>query len=356
MSLTAVLITGLFAGGISCAAVQGGLLAGLVARQHPHTASAASPTRSRSADRRTRTADDLLPVTAFLAGKLASHTMLGALLGAVGAAVQLSPTARAWMQISAGAVIVAFGLAQLGVGPFRRLTVTPPTSWLRLVRGRARSEAAFAPAVLGFATVLVPCGVTVSVQALALASGSAGRGALIMAVFVLGTAPLFALLGYAARRAVGAWHGRLAAATGLVLLATGLFTVNGGLTVVDSPLAARNWQIGPDRDTASAPAPATASTGADGRQEIVVVADAESYQPETVTARAGVPTTLVVRAQGARGCVRAFVIESMNRQWTLPTNGDTRIDLGVLAPGDLLYSCAMGMYSGQITAVETQGS
>jgi len=33
VNLTAVLLTGLLAGGVSCAAVQGGLLAALIARQ-----------------------------------------------------------------------------------------------------------------------------------------------------------------------------------------------------------------------------------------------------------------------------------------------------------------------------------
>ncbi len=33
MNLAAVLVTGLFAGGVSCAAVQGGLLTGLITRQ-----------------------------------------------------------------------------------------------------------------------------------------------------------------------------------------------------------------------------------------------------------------------------------------------------------------------------------
>ena len=366
MSLSAVLATGLFAGGISCAAVQGGLLAGLVARQSAGSPSSGvaqsagtAPVDRRNA--RARAADDILPVGAFMLGKLVSHALLGALLGALGATVQMSPAARVWTQLSAGVLIVAFGLAQLGVGPFKRLTVTPPASWARFVRGRARSQAALAPAALGFLTVLVPCGVTLSVQALALASGSIALGAATMAVFVLGTGPLFAVLGYAARRTAAAWQGRLGAATGLVVLAMGLYTVNGALTLADSPLAVRNWPAMTDARTEPAgTTPAAAAPpvtiGSDGRQQIVVVAGRESYQPETLAARAGVPTTLVVRAKGARGCVRAFVIPSMNRQWTLPVNGDVRIDLGVLPVGDLLYSCAMGMYSGQITARDPQGS
>lgn len=136
----------------------------------------------------------------FLAGKLGSHTVLGALLGALGGAVQLSPGARTALQLFAGAMIIVFGLAQLRVPGFRNIVIEPPLSWMKVVRNRSRSQSALAPALLGAATVLIPCGVTLSVEALALASGSALSGAAIMAVFVLGTSPLFALLGYAARR------------------------------------------------------------------------------------------------------------------------------------------------------------
>ncbi len=106
MSLTAVLVTGLFAGGVSCAAVQGGLLTGLVTRQQSGTASSTrdrvqTPARPRTKPARetrtparpwtTRIADDLAPVGGFLAGKLLSHAVLGALLGHHGTVVELSP-------------------------------------------------------------------------------------------------------------------------------------------------------------------------------------------------------------------------------------------------------------------------
>jgi hypothetical protein len=38
-------------------------------------------------------------------------------------------------------------------------------------------------------------------------------------------------------------------------------------------------------------------------------------------------------------------------QRILPVNGDTVIDLGVLTPGRLDYSCGMGMYTGRLTIV-----
>ncbi|MGR6319416.1 sulfite exporter TauE/SafE family protein [Micromonospora soli] len=380
MNLGAVLVTGLFAGGVSCAAAQGGLLTGLVARQRGVAASntpgarpeatagcrqeravaleprEAWPERVLGGLRaaRDRAGDDLAPVAAFLGGKLVSHTLLGALLGALGAAVQLSPTMRVWTQLAAGALIMAFGLAQLGVNPFTRLTIGTPTAWSRFVRGRARSEAAFAPALLGFVTILVPCGVTLSVEALAVASSSALAGAATMAVFVIGTAPQFTILGYVAR-AAAAWRSRLVLATGLLMLGIGLYTLNAGLTLADSPLAARNLSValGFGADPAVG-GPAVVHRYLDGRQEVVVTARSDGYEPANVAVAAGVPTTLVVRSQNNHGCTRALVVSGLERQWMLPESGETRIDLGVLQPGVLSYTCGMGMYGGQLTITNRQ--
>jgi sulfite exporter TauE/SafE len=353
VNLTAVLLTGLLAGGVSCAAVQGGLLAGLITRQR--AAATPAPTRggrnraatvdSRSA--MVRLGDDLVPVGGFLAGKLVSHTALGAALGALGGVVQLSVGPRTGLQLAAGALIIVVGLAQLGLPGFRRIVIEPPRSWTRLVRGRARSQAALAPALLGLASVLIPCGVTLSVEALALASGSALSGAAIMAVFVIGTSPLFALLGYAARKAATAWRGRLAAITGVVVLAFGLYTFNGGLELAGSPLAASRLPATLGWRTPAADA-STAST-VEGQQKVVITARTGSYEPANVVIRAGLPTVLIVHSDNAQGCVRSFVIPSRDVQEILPVRGDTRIDLGVVEPGTLAYSCGMGMYTGTIT-------
>jgi sulfite exporter TauE/SafE len=365
VNLAAVLVTGLFAGGVSCAAVQGGLLTGLITRQRAATAEPASPPRQATgrtrnngtskqvvltAERRSwrvQLGDDLAPVGGFLAGKLVSHTLLGALLGALGGAVELSVGVRTWLQIGAGALIIVFGLAQLGVPRFRGIVVEPPLSWMRIVRNRARSRAALAPALLGLATVLIPCGVTLSVEALALTSGSALAGAATMAVFVLGTGPLFAVLGYAARKAATAWRGRLALVTGLAVLGMGLYTLNGGLELAGSPLAAS--RIAETVGFTETPADTTAASTVDGAQTVVITATSSSYSPENVQVRSGVPTTLVVKSNGAAGCIRSFVIR--DEQKILPVRGETRIGLGVLQPGRLDYACGMGMYTGHLTIV-----
>lgn len=362
MHLLTVFLTGLFAGGVSCAAVQGGLLAGLVTRQKataattgPATGSAAKSngklstlTATPTSSWRTQLGDDLAPVGGFLAGKLVSYTLVGGMLGALGTLIALSPHTRAVVQVLAGLLIIAFGLAQLDVPGFRGFTLTPPESWIRFLRGRARSSSAIAPAVLGFAAILVPCGVTLSVMALAMTSGSAWAGAAIMAVFVVGTAPLFTLIGYAANKAATAWKGRLAAATGIVVLLSGLYALNGGLTLMDSPFAAKNLTATLGIGQPAIPDSSTV-TMQNGAQTGVITVSPGRYSPANLAIKAGVPTTLVFRSENAAGCVAALVIPSLGVQTVLPENGDSKIDLGAPQAGRIDYSCAMGMYSGTIT-------
>ncbi|MBA2324183.1 MAG: sulfite exporter TauE/SafE family protein [Pseudonocardiales bacterium] len=375
MNLTAVLLTGLLAGGVSCAAVQGGLLAGLITRQRgatrtatPATMPAPAPARHAAPARaithtttHTTTGstwsvlgDDLTPVGAFLTGKLLSHTLLGALLGALGTAVQPSVRVNTALQIIAGSLIITFGLAQLGVPGFRRFVIEPPMSFSRVVLRSTRSQTAFAPALLGLASILIPCGVTLSVEALALTSGSPAAGAATMAVFVLGTSPLFALLGYVARKAATAWRGRLAIATGVAVVIMGLLTLNGGLELAGSPLAASHLLTATRQNTpatsAAAASAAASVTVTGGRQTITIAATSDGYTPDTVTARAGIPTSLVIRSAGARGCIRSFTIPDRDLQKILPATGETRIELGALPTGTLDYACGMGMYTGEITA------
>lgn len=344
MDFVAVLLTGLLAGGLSCTAVHGGLLAGLLSRQKREAEESAAP-GSYSLNRSHPLRAELMPVGAFLIAKLFSHALLGAALGALGSVAEVSVQARSWLQLAAGALVISFGLAQLNVPAFRRIAIRPPTSWAQSLDRQAWTRQTTAPALLGAATVLLPCGVTVSVQALALASGSALNGAALMAVFVLGTSPVFGLFGYAAQRAARAWRGRFGVIVGLAVLIAGLYTLNGGLELLGSPLAATNLtQRFSERDESTSSAVSTAN----GAQEVNVIVSSRGYSPRSIRVRSGIPTTMTLRSVQALGCVRSFAIPSRNQERSLPENGTTRIALGTLSPGILHYSCSMGMYTGRL--------
>lgn len=296
----------------------------------------------------------MVPVGAFLAGKLVSHTLLGALLGLFGEVLQPSPRARAVMLIVAGLLMVLFALDLFGVKAVQRLVPRPPAAFGRVLRRSAKTGSAVTPALIGFATVLVPCGVTLSVELVAVTSGSPMGGAAVMAGFVIGTAPLFAVLGYLFRRTSQAWSGRLAAVTGVVVLATAAWTVVSGLQ-------AGGWA---SFSLSGAPAAQAAGESSDAVQELpavqgpgladtakkqrIVVTVTWTYSPAKIVAKAGVPTTLVVRSKDASGCARAFTIPELGIEEFVQENGDLELDLGVRKPGTLRFSCAMGMAGGAI--------
>ena len=363
MSVALAFTTGLLAGGASCAAVQGGLLATSVAQRHPAdspartaregVAPASGPPLSRPGLKA-----DATPVLGFLTGKLAAHVALGALLGALGAAVQPGFRARATILIAAGMLMVAFGLSLAGVIP--RIQVAPPAAVGRWVRTRSKAGGWWGPGALGAATVLLPCGVTLSMELLAATSGSPAAGAAIMGAFVLGTVPLFAVVGYALRRSARLLQGRLALATAVLVVVSGLVSVNSGLVLSGSSVTAgRAWRALTSAEastTDSAPGGLFALPDAtqlpDGGQAVDITVRDSSYLPSRINARAGVPTVLRLRTSRTRGCTRAFVIPSLGVERVLPESGEVLVDVGVLSPGTLDYTCGMGMYHG---AIEVRG-
>jgi sulfite exporter TauE/SafE len=353
VNLWSVFVTGLLAGGASCAVVQGGLLASAVARRHDAQADHDSdPSRF----------DDAVPVGGFLAGKLVSHTIAGALLGLIGDAAQLGFRTRAYMQIGAGVLMILLAANLLGVRALGRLVPQPPAVITRLIRQRARSRDVLAPAVLGFLTIFIPCAVTMSVMVLAVASGSPVVGALGMAIFVLGTSPLFAALGYAVRRSGNLLRGYLGKAAAVAVIVAGLLSINSGLVLSGSSFTLEGaWDRvrGADdthtnntdtADGAMPPGDGSSAVTMDpaGIQQVLIEVGKRSYQPSRVGVRAGVPTRLILRTRGLSACTNGFVIPSAGIERSLPATGDTAVDLGTLKPGRIDYTCSMGMYGGVI--------
>ncbi|MHB1334946.1 MAG: cupredoxin domain-containing protein [Candidatus Humimicrobiaceae bacterium] len=91
------------------------------------------------------------------------------------------------------------------------------------------------------------------------------------------------------------------------------------------------------------------STISSGDKQIIEVTASRGYSPKNITAKAGVPTILVMKSEGAYGCERAFNIPDLNISKILPENGQTEFDLGTQAKGTKLVGvCSMGMYYFQI--------
>jgi len=201
MNLIAIFLTGLTTGGLSCLAMQGGLLTSVISNQKgEELGDKPVATSLKKIDLL-----DWQPALLFLAAKLVSHTMLGFLLGWLGSQFELNLTVRLLFQAVAAFFMLATAGNLLNLHPlFRYVVIQPPRFVQRLVKNSTKSKAIFTPAVLGFLTIFIPCGITQAMEVLAVTSGSAVMGALILFFFVLGTSPLFALLGIATAKAFGA--------------------------------------------------------------------------------------------------------------------------------------------------------
>lgn len=100
------------------------------------------------------------------------------------------------------------------------------------------------------------------------------------------------------------------------------------------------------RDGASV-ASASNVTVVDGKQ-IVEVSAKGGYSPRTSVAKAGVPTVLRFKTDGAYDCSTSVRIPSLNVSERLPATGVTDIDVGTPQVATLQGTCSMGMYSFEV--------
>ena len=349
--LVVAFITGVTTGGLSCLAVQGGLLASSLAHQIEQgyveqvaqgkgrkKAKAIEPVRTNSA----------LPIFLFLVAKIVAYTLLGALLGLVGSYLTLSPMTRAILMIAIGVFMIGNALRMFNVHPiFRYFSIEPPKFITRYIRRTAKGTDTFTPLFLGALTVFIPCGVTQAMMATALGTGSVAMGAALMFAFTLGTSPVFFIVAYLTTELGARLEKLFMRFVAVVVLILGLVTVNGGLNVLGSPLSAQNLtrNLFPSNNPGSAPVAQAPSANGD----VVLYVRNDGYFPQTVSAPAGRDFTLSLVTNKTYSCARDFLIPDLNYYELLPDTGSVEVNIPAQKKGSTLYfTCSMGMYTGRI--------
>jgi hypothetical protein len=179
----------------------------------------------------------ILPHLAYNGGRLVSYLVLGAIAGALGAGVDLTGRAAGFARpaaVAAGLLMIGWGAATLARAGGARL---PAWSGIAAAKGalrRGMARTAGRPPVaralaLGLLTTLLPCGWLYVFVATAGGTGSAVRGALVMAAFWLGTVPILAGVGLVLQRLTGPLRQRLPLVTAAALMVIGLLTIAGKL-------------------------------------------------------------------------------------------------------------------------------
>lgn len=335
INLWAIFLTGLLTGGLTCLAVQGGLLAATIAQRE-----------EEKLKEKTKQSGNALPIFAFLVAKLIAYTALGFLLGWFGSFFQLSLTAQILMQVAVAVFMIGTALNILNVHPiFRYFIIQPPKFLTRMVRNQSKSKSLFAPALLGAFTVFIPCGTTQAMMALAIGSANPFLGAAVLFAFVLGTSPLFFILGYFATKLGDSLHQKFMkiAATALIILA--LFNLNNVLALTGS-----SWTFG---DVFKQSTKIENNTSDMTPQQNVVIDIKEAgYSPNIVTVKAGTNVSFQIKNDGVYTCASAFTIPAFNYQKVVQAGKTETVALKMPdKPTQIPFMCSMGMYRGVINVI-----
>lgn len=341
--ISVAFITGLTTGGLSCLAVQGGLLASSLARQI-EVDLLTQPKGRKSQSRSTPSMQPALPIVLFLLAKLTAYTILGALLGWLGSFLSLGPISRAILMIAIGIFMVGNALRMLNVHPFfRYFSIEPPKFITRYIRRTAKNGTELAtPLFLGALTVFIPCGVTQAIMGAALATGRAGLGAALMFAFTLGTSPVFFLVAFLTTKIGASLESFFMRFVAIAVLVLGLVTLNSGLNLVGSPLSFENMTRGL---TSSSLEQAPVA----GEGDLTLYVENQGYFPQTLRAKANAPVALNLVTNRTYSCARDFVIPALSFYELLPDTGKVVVDIPAQPAGTrMFFTCSMGMYTGLI--------
>lgn len=330
INLWAIFLTGLITGGLTCLAVQGGLLAATIAQRQEEVLKE-NVTKTGNA----------FPILVFLLAKLTVYTLLGFLLGLFGSVFQLSITAQVIMQFAVAIFMIGTALNILNVHPiFRYFVVQPPRFLTRIVRKQSKSDSMFAPALLGAFTVFIPCGTTQAMMALAIASGNPLLGAAVLFAFILGTSPLFFTLGYFATKMGESLHSKFMKIAAISLIFLALFNLKGALALSGVNLFQTKQTY--DKKTA-AEKPLEKAT---------INFYSSYYSPGTLTVKAGSKVTLNLVNQSGNGCIQAFTIPRLGIQKIVRIGTSDSVEfIAPDEPGQIPFMCSMGMYRGVINVI-----
>ncbi len=340
MNFWVIFITGLTVGGLTCLAVQGGLLASVIA--------AKEEADLESGSKRKHT---IFATLAFLATKLIAYTLLGFILGAFGGALNISSHVQVVMQFIAGIYMILIALNLLNVHPiFRYVVIQPPRFLTKLVRNQSKSRDLFAPAFLGAMTIFIPCGTTLAMETLAISSANALLGALTMFFFVLGTLPVFFGVGFLTTILGDNFQGRFLKLAGLLVLYLGITSANGALVAGGSPITLPSVTIdlsgSNNSQVQTASQPSILIT-----QSPQINITSYGYSPDRIRVKKGEAVNLTLKTTNTFSCASAFRIPSLNIAKNLQPNDTQLISFVPTQAGPIQFNCSMGMYRGIIEVI-----
>jgi len=286
------------------------------------------------------------PHIMFNAGRVISYTVLGGVLGIIGSRLQISPHFTAYLIVAISILMIALGLQMLGVKSFRKFQISAPKAFTRKIANENNFQGKYMPFIMGALTFFLPCGFTITAQSLALLSGNAMQGALMMGAFALGTMPMLLFIGLSSVKFSSKPHlaERFSKVAGFLVLFFALFNMSNQAIVLGF--------IPPQRDSAVA---GQVSSGLppiiDGKQVIKMIASGSGDDPDYFKIKAGVPVRWEITGGSSLGCNNGLISSLFDGQIYLNPGQVTVKEFTPGKAGMYQFSCSMGMIRGKIEVI-----
>lgn len=324
-----VVLVGLAAGFSSCMALVGGLTLGFSARHaelHPQAT----------------TIQKFRPHLFFNAGRLIGYAGFGGLIGLIGSAIRPSSSTLGIMTMIVGAIMIFLGLKLIEIFPvLKNKTITLPKSLSNLlgIRSDAKEYSHTSALTAGALTFFLPCGFTQTMQLYAVSTGSFSKGALIMFLFALGTAPGLLGIGGLSSFFTGQKARVFFATAGLAVIVLGVFNISNASNLI-------SFTTNPGTQPSG-----TASVMNGNVQEVRMVQDDDGYKPNQFTIKKGIPVKWIINSVSQYSCANYIIMSAFDISQPLKP-GENVIEFTPTEVGVIKFSCSMGMYRGTFTVVE----
>lgn len=341
MSYGFIFVIGLVAATSTCLAVAGGLLLAVANKYNM-----ANPNLTGW--------QKFKPHIYFNIGRIASYTLLGGLIGALGSFLTISPKISGIITITASVLMIVMGVQLLQIFPwlnniqlkmpkFIAHRIYEASDMNENTQHQTHSESnstkksgpnKVTSFLFGGSTFFLPCGFTQALQLYVLGTGSFLVGGFTMLAFSFGTLPSLVGVGAFSSLAKGKMKHHFMTFSAILVIVLGLFNLSPGLTLVGANVAL------PTIDTAGLP---SIDLDATGTQVINLEVRGLDYYPESFVLKKGVPVEWNIDGRGAVGCAQLFSIPALGITERLPRNEIKTLTFTPQKTGRIMFSCSMGM-------------
>lgn len=279
----------------------------------------------------------LKPSLMYNAGRVASYTIIGGIVGALGSVINFSGAAKGIVAIVSGVFMMVMGLNMLNIFPWlRKINPRMPKVFGNKIHNNNGKRGPF---YVGILNGLMPCGPLQAMQLYALGTGNFFAGALSMFLFSLGTVPLMFGFGALSTFLSNKFTHKMLKVSAVLVMVLGFLMVNRGLALSGFNIA-------------------FASSGPGNVAKIegdiqVVTTKLESGRYAPIVVQKGIPVKWTIKAEegSLNGCNNAIVISEYNIENFKLAPGDNVIEFTPDKEGKFIYSCWMGMITGSISVV-----